>query len=164
MPSPGPRPRPNASSPSGSSGGNFSSGRRGPKSLGDVLNNLFASKGLGQLRAATELHAAWNLAVGEPLCRQTEVGDVRRGVLNVTVAHPALLEELSAFRKAALLTSLRQNLTGTVIHDIRFRVGPIASTTPSTTPEPQARTQTPPSPSSTRPKPQDPGRKGDGAR
>lgn len=155
MPSPGPRPRPNASSsspgrpsPSHPSSGP-SPGRRGPKPLGEILNNLFASKGLGRLRAATELHAAWNMAVGEPLCHQTEVGDVRRGVLNVTVAHPALLEELSAFRKPALLASLRQNLSGTVIHDIRFRVGPISGPQAASEPEPPAR-----------PKPKGPGRPG----
>jgi len=53
------------------------------------------------------------------------VGEVRRGVLNVTVAHPALLEELSAFQKSDLLTALRRNAPGTVVHDIRFRVGPV---------------------------------------
>jgi hypothetical protein len=47
--------------------------------------------------------------------------------LNVTVAHPALLEELSAFQKPALLAALRRNAPGTVIHDIRFRVGPVDS-------------------------------------
>jgi hypothetical protein len=74
------------------------------------------------------LEDAWNAAVGEPVCRQTKLGEVRRGVLNVTVAHPALLEDLVAFRKPALLAALRQNAPGTVVHDIRFRVGPVEST------------------------------------
>jgi len=100
--------------------------RRGPKPLSDILGELFASRGLGRLRSARELEDAWNAAVGEPGCRHTKVGEVRRGVLNVTVAHPALLEELSAFQKSALLTALRQNAPGTVVHDIRFRVGPVA--------------------------------------
>jgi hypothetical protein len=43
----------------------------------------------------------------------------------VTVAHPALLEELAAFQKPRLLAALRQNAPGTVVHDIRFRVGPV---------------------------------------
>lgn len=153
MPSPGPRPRPNASNPGppSHSSSNPSPGRRGPKPLGEILNNLFAAKGLGRLRAATELHAAWNLAVGEPLCHQTEVGDVRRGVLNVTVAHPALLEELSAFRKPALLSSLRQNLTGTVIHDIRFRVGPISGPQAASEPEPRPGPRAPGRPGGSKP-------------
>jgi predicted nucleic acid-binding Zn ribbon protein len=109
-----------------------SSNRRGPKPLSDILGELFASRGLGRLRAVRELEDAWNAAVGEPGRRQTKVGEVRRGILNVTVAHPALLEELAAFHKPALLAALRQNAPGTVVHDIRFRVGPIDP--PPTTP------------------------------
>src|SRR5512135_348876 len=99
--------------------------RRGPRPLSDILGELFATRGYGRLRALKELEEAWNAAVGEPGCRQTRVGEVRRGVLNVTVAHPTLLEELAAFQKPALLAALRQNAPSTVIHDIRFRVGPI---------------------------------------
>jgi len=73
----------------------------------------------------SELEEAWNTAVGEPHCHQTRVGKVRRGILNVMVAHPTLLEELAAFRKPALLQALRAGVAGTTIHDIQFRVGPI---------------------------------------
>jgi Dna[CI] antecedent, DciA len=75
--------------------------RRGPKPLSDVLGELFATRGYGRLRALKELEDAWNAAVGEPGCRFTRLGEVRRGILNVTVAHPALLEELAAFQKPA---------------------------------------------------------------
>ena len=97
----------------------------GPKRLSDVLGELFAARGFGRLRALKELEDAWNAAVGEPGCRQTRLGEVRRGVLNVTVAHPTLLEELAAFQKPMLLAALRRDAPGTLIHDIRFRVGPI---------------------------------------
>src|SRR3954453_12908298 len=99
--------------------------RRGPMPLAEILGELFAARGFGRLRALKELEDAWDAAVGEPGCRQTKVGEVRRGVLNVTVAHPTLLEELSAFQKPALLAALRRDAPGTVIHDIRFRVGSI---------------------------------------
>jgi predicted nucleic acid-binding Zn ribbon protein len=99
--------------------------RRGPRPVSDILGELFAARGFGRLRALKELEDAWNAAVGEPGCRQTKLGEVRRGILNVTVAHPALLEELAAFHKPKLLAALRQNAPGTVVHDIRFRVGPI---------------------------------------
>ena len=98
---------------------------RGPKPLSEILGHLFASRGYGRLQALGELEMAWSAAVGEPECRQTKVGGVRRGVLNVTVAHPSLLEELSNFRKPALLAALRRDAPGTPILDIRFRVGPI---------------------------------------
>lgn len=106
---------------------------RGPKPLSEILGELFAARGLGRLHAQKELEDAWNAAVGEPGCRQTRVGEVRRGVLNVTVAHPVLLEELAAFQKPTLLAALRRNAPGTVVHDIRFRVGPVGPD-----PEPQA--------------------------
>ncbi|MFO0957276.1 MAG: DUF721 domain-containing protein [Isosphaeraceae bacterium] len=99
--------------------------RRGPKPLSDVLGNLFAARGLGRVRGARELEAAWAASVGEADLRRTRVGGLRQGVLSVTVSHPALLEDLAAFRKPAILAALRQNLPGLPVHDIRFRVGPI---------------------------------------
>ena len=81
--------------------------RRGPRALSDILGDLFTARGYGRFLAQRELEEAWNAAVGEPPCRQTQLGEVRRGVLNVTVSHPALLEELAAFRKPELLAALR---------------------------------------------------------
>jgi predicted nucleic acid-binding Zn ribbon protein len=97
--------------------------RRGPRALSEILGELFTVRGYGRLRVRQELEEAWNHAVGEPLCRQTQLGEVRRGVLNVTVSHSALLEELAAFRKPVLLAALRAAAPATPIQDIRFRVG-----------------------------------------
>ena len=98
---------------------------KGPRPLSEVLGDLFQARGFGRLRAMAELEMAWNTAVGEPTCRQTKLGAVRGGVLTVTVAHPALLEQLSTFRKSELLGILRRDAAATPIHDLRFRVGPI---------------------------------------
>ena len=117
---------------------------RGPKPVSDILGELFATRGYGRLRAQKELEEAWNAAVGEPGCRQTRVGEVRRGVLNVTVAHSTLLEELAAYQKPQLLAALRQNAPGTLVHDIRFRVGPIDL--PATESSPKPRKTRPPRP------------------
>jgi Dna[CI] antecedent, DciA len=86
-------------------------------------------RGYGRLQARQELEDAWNHAVGEPYCQQTQLGEVRRGVLNVTVGHSTLLEELAAFRKPALLAALRSSALATPIHDIRFRIGAIRPAT-----------------------------------
>jgi hypothetical protein len=99
---------------------------RGPRALSDILGELFTVRGYGRLRARQELEDAWNAALGKPTCWQTRLGEVRRGVLNVTVAHSTLLEELAAFRKPALLEALRSGAPATTIHDIRFRVGAVA--------------------------------------
>ncbi|WP_165235342.1 DUF721 domain-containing protein [Aquisphaera insulae] len=111
-------------------------GRRHPRPLSEVLGELFAARGYGRLKALGELEEVWNRAVGEPQCRQTRIGDVRRGVLNVTVAHSTLLEELAAFRKGELLAALRAGATGATIHDIRFRVGPVREPEPDEQPPP----------------------------
>ena len=99
--------------------------RRGPRALSEILGELFTVRGYGRLHARQELENAWNMAVGEAYCRQTRLGEVRRGVLDVTVAHSTLLEELAAFRKPALLAALRSDAPATTIHDIRFRVGTV---------------------------------------
>jgi predicted nucleic acid-binding Zn ribbon protein len=99
--------------------------RRGPRPLSEILGDLFTVRGYGRLLARQELEDAWNVAVGEPCCRQTRLGEVRRGVLNVTVAHSTLLEELAAFHKPALLEAVRAGAPATTIHDIRFRVGSV---------------------------------------
>ncbi len=119
--------------------------RGGPRPLGDVLGALFAARGYSRLQGAGELEAAWDAAVGEPTRSQTRVGGVRHGVLSVTVAHSALLEELAAFRKPDLLAALRRDAPGTTVHDIRFRVGPVA--TPPAVPDDRS-----PSPKPRRPR------------
>ncbi len=106
-------------------GGHRGPTRPGPKPLGEVLGRLFAARGYGRSGAAGELERAWADAVGTAAGGQTRLGGVRRGVLSVTVAHPALLEELAAFRKAELLAALRQTGPGAAIREIRFRVGPV---------------------------------------
>lgn len=98
---------------------------RGTRSLSDILCELITVRGYGGLLARETLENSWNAAVGEPYCRQTQVGEIRRGVLNVTVAHPSLLEELAAFRKATLLAALQSSDLGTAIHDIQFQVGSV---------------------------------------
>jgi predicted nucleic acid-binding Zn ribbon protein len=100
--------------------------QHGPRALSDILGELFTVRGYGRLRARQELEEAWNAVVGEPFCRQTQLGEVRRGVLNVIVAHSTLLEELAAFRKADLLAALQSGAPATAIQDIRFRVGTVA--------------------------------------
>ena len=97
----------------------------GPRPLGDALGALFATKGFARLRAASELEAAWAEAAGPEAAERTKVGGIRHGVLAITVAHPALLEELSAFRKPELLAALRDKVPGLNLLDVRFRVGPV---------------------------------------
>jgi Dna[CI] antecedent, DciA len=95
----------------------------GPQSLSDILGELVVVRGYSRAHAGRVLENAWNIAVGEPYRHLTQVGEVRHGVLNVTVAHSSLLEELMSFRKTRLVAFLRSGVLGTAIDDIRFRVG-----------------------------------------
>ena len=104
--------------------------RHHPRALSAILSDLFTTQGYGRVRARCQLQAAWNEAVGEPACWQTQVNEVRRGVLEVTVAHPTLLEDLRAFRKALLLRTLQKQNLPMVIRDIRFRVGQVGHKDP----------------------------------
>lgn len=98
---------------------------KGPRSLGDALSSLFAAKGFSRLRAASELEDAWIETVGESAAPQTKLGGLRHGVLSIIVAHPALLEELAAFRKSELLAALREKVPNLSLQDLRFRVGSV---------------------------------------
>ena len=138
--------------------------RRGPKPLGEALGALFATKGLARLRAVGELEEAWALAVGEKDAARTKVGGVRHGVLTVIVAHPTLLDELSAFRKPSLLASLRESAPGVKLQDLRFRIGTVddaieepATPSPAMKPKPKPKPKSKP-----KSKPKPPGRVGSG--
>jgi predicted nucleic acid-binding Zn ribbon protein len=85
-----------------------------------------AARGLGRLRGRLDHESAWAAAVGPSLADQTRVASLRHGVLNVIVAHSALLEELAAYRKPEILEALRKVAPGTTIRDVRFRVGPLS--------------------------------------
>ncbi len=119
---------------------------KGPRSLGDALSSLFAAKGFSRLRAVSELENAWIEAVGDSVAPQTKLGGVRHGVLSIIVAHPALLEELSAFRKSELLAALRKKVPNLPLQDLRFRVGPVKPDleAPPSPPKPTSKPKTKP--------------------
>jgi hypothetical protein len=98
---------------------------RGPRPVSEILEEVFRIRGFGQIQASIELRNAWREAVGSSLFKLTRLGQVRRNTLTVIVAHSALLEELVAFHKTALLAILQRNAPSTTIRDIRFEVGSI---------------------------------------
>lgn len=101
--------------------------RRGLRPVGAILDDLFAARGWSRRLAAGELEHAWADAVGESRMRLTRLGAVRKGVLGVTVAHSALLQELAGFEKQALIAALKRNAPAAGIRDIRFRLGSVSA-------------------------------------
>ena len=96
---------------------------RGPESLGEVLSRLFTARGWGRLQGRLHLEKAWVEVAGAEFARQTRVGALRRGVLEVVVGNAVLLQELAHFHKRRLLEQLRRRLPGTPLTDLRFRAG-----------------------------------------
>jgi predicted nucleic acid-binding Zn ribbon protein len=96
----------------------------GPARIADALSQLMARRGYARIQAASELDAAWGDAVGEQLATQSRPGNLRRGVLEVTVGNSAVLQELT-FVKRTILKELQRTVPEQKIRDLRFRVGPI---------------------------------------
>lgn len=88
------------------------------------MSELLTRRGLGRKLASQDRSAAWQQAVGEEMAEMTRPGPIRRGVMEVTVAHSALVQELT-FEKAELLDRLNKTIGQGEIRDLRFRVGSI---------------------------------------
>ncbi len=97
---------------------------RGPQAIGDLVSELLSRRGVGRKLESQGRNAAWQDAVGEDLAGMTRPGPIRRGVMEVTVAHSALVQELT-FEKSELLEKIREALGHDEIRDLRFRVGPV---------------------------------------
>lgn len=93
----------------------------GPKKLGDLLGEVLARHGLGQVTARRELEQSWREAAGERVFEHTRVGSLRRGVLEVLVDNSPLLQELESFHKQALLAGLKERVRHSRITGLRFR-------------------------------------------
>src|SRR5207245_10282608 len=96
---------------------------KGPELLAEILSRLFTARGWGRRQERLRFEQDWADAAGAAAARQTQVGGLRRGVLEVIVGNAVLLQELAHYQKRRLLEQLRKLLPGTTINDIRFRAG-----------------------------------------
>ncbi|MGA2619377.1 MAG: DUF721 domain-containing protein [Thermoguttaceae bacterium] len=97
---------------------------KGPQPIADVLADLMARRGYARIRSGAAYEAAWNAAAGPLAAQYSRVGTLRRGTLEVIVANSTLIQELG-FQKAAILSSLNQQLPDQPVTDVRFRLGAI---------------------------------------
>lgn len=70
------------------------------------------------------LYRLWQNAVGEAVARNASPALVRGGVLHVNVTSSVWVQQLH-FLRDMLLEKINAGLSGTQIHDIRFKVGPV---------------------------------------
>src|SRR6476469_8734685 len=96
-------------------------GNKGPENIADILGRLFTSRGWGRKNDRLRLESAWAAAAGAELLKDTRVGGIKRGVLEVEVKNAVLIQELTQFHKRGLLTKLRAAMPGVTVTDIKFR-------------------------------------------
>mgnify|MGYP005838285961 CR=1 FL=1 len=97
---------------------------KGPQPIADVLAELMARRGFARVQGAAACEKAWREAAGPLAAQYTRPGAVRRGKLEVVVAHSTLIQELN-FHKPAILQTLSRLVPEENIRDIRFRLGAI---------------------------------------
>ena len=97
---------------------------RQPKPVAEVIAQLVQRRGYATVRAAGQWNDAWRAAAGEPFAAVTEVGQLRRGVLEVTVANSLVMQELT-FEKERILEHLQTAHPDANVKQLRFRVGRI---------------------------------------
>lgn len=94
-----------------------------PQKLADILAQVTARHGFARVSSQTNYDQAWREVAGE-LAKRSRVGALQRGVLQITVSHSTLMQEM-LFHKPRLLAGLADRLPGQEIRDIKFRVGAI---------------------------------------
>jgi predicted nucleic acid-binding Zn ribbon protein len=98
---------------------------KGPQPIGDILSEIVARRGCACVQSVEALEAAWSEAAGALAAGYTQVGSLRRGTLEVTVAHSTLMQELR-FQKQEILEKLIKRLPGGQIKDLRFHTGNVS--------------------------------------
>lgn len=95
----------------------------GVEPLGEILARMIAARGWGRRQARLHLERAWASAIGPEHESHTRVLGLRRGVLEVEVNTPVLVQELASYHKRKLLGKLREQLPNHTITDLRFKAG-----------------------------------------
>lgn len=95
----------------------------GPERLGEILARLFSSRAWGRRQEQLRLEEVWRLVAGPQAAAKTRLAGLRRGVLEVVVADPVLLQELAHFHRRRLSAALEARLGPGRVKEIRFRLG-----------------------------------------
>lgn len=85
--------------------------------LKEVVKNLGGKKRLKQQNLLDEV---WREIVGREIARHTRVLGAKQRVIRVKVDSATLLNELANFRKAAILTKIKERLPDKSYQDIKF--------------------------------------------
>ena len=98
---------------------------RRPKKIADVISQVVSRQGYARFRSNESLLEAWREAAGDRFVKQTRVGNLRRGVLEVIVGNSTVMQELT-FAYAEILKKLNELQPDREIRQLRFRTGSLA--------------------------------------
>jgi hypothetical protein len=92
-------------------------------SVREVLDQLAPKLGLEDRLREEEIFAAWEEIVGDFFAKHSRPVRLQQGLLVVSVLQPTVLYELDRQWKELILTKLIKRFGGTLIKNIRFRIG-----------------------------------------
>jgi len=91
--------------------------------LREAIASFMERSGLSRQTLQDQVSRTWCEIVGVETAKHTRLSrSIRRGVLQVEVDSPALLSELSGFRKADILRQLQEQIKRKHIEDLRFKL------------------------------------------
>ena len=94
----------------------------GPQHLSRALSELIARRGYARVGGDAQLQRVWGEIAGPVIAGQTRAVAIRRGVLQILVAHAPLLSELASFHKTSLLEKLTADHADLRIRELKFKL------------------------------------------
>ena len=94
-------------------------GKRTPRRIGDVLNQVIKSAPWARRGELKDLAAAWIEAAGPEVAERSRVAGLNRGRLTIYVESATLRHEIEAFRKFEILPRMKEAYTAKLITSLR---------------------------------------------
>ena len=96
--------------------------RRGEHELlGQVLKRMFGNRIRRGVSKLMKLQATWKDVVEEEVACCSRITSFRRGIVYIEVDSPALMYELSQFRKKEILEGIRNRTRLNDVEDLKFK-------------------------------------------
>lgn len=92
-----------------------------PKSVSSILDRVMMEKGYAAQQSRQLIEEEWLQAVGEALCSQSKVGQIKRGQLHVFAANDIVRSELE-YQKLKALRHMQRALPDMKIQGIRIHL------------------------------------------
>ncbi len=91
------------------------------KTIKSIVKGWTIQRNISAEQTSLMTEQQWRAAVGDPMSGYTRPGNLKRGVLHVTVDSPLVMQELT-MRKNEILKHLQANLPEHQIKSLRFKI------------------------------------------